>query len=76
MEFDMKTLLKAASLASVSTFIASHAFACDPNSLLGSQGCGGGTPVNVPEISAMEGTAALAVLAAVVLLVWERRRAA
>lgn len=30
----------------------------------------------VPEISAMEGTAALAVLAAVVLLAWERRRRA
>lgn len=35
------------------------------------------TPVTqVPEISAMEGTAALAVLAAVVLLAWERRRRA
>jgi len=33
-----------------------------------------GTPV--PEISALEGTAALAALAAVVLFVWERRRAA
>jgi len=33
-----------------------------------------GTPV--PEISALEGTAALAVLAAVVLLAWERRRRA
>lgn len=31
---------------------------------------------NVPEISALEGTAALAALAAVVLLVWERRRRA
>ncbi|ARE39566.1 hypothetical protein RGUI_1425 [Rhodovulum sp. P5] len=30
----------------------------------------------VPEISALEGTAAVAALAAVVLLVWERRRAA
>lgn len=33
-------------------------------------------PVDVPEISAMEGTAALAVVAAVVLLAWERRRRA
>ena len=30
----------------------------------------------VPEISALEGTAALAVVAAVVLLAWERRRRA
>ncbi|GAA3866633.1 VPEID-CTERM sorting domain-containing protein [Celeribacter arenosi] len=29
---------------------------------------------SVPEISALEGTAALAALAAVVLLAWERRR--
>lgn len=31
-------------------------------------------PTLVPEISALEGTAAIAALAAVVLLVWERRR--
>ncbi|MEL6752237.1 MAG: VPEID-CTERM sorting domain-containing protein [Pseudomonadota bacterium] len=30
----------------------------------------------VPEISALEGTAALAALAAVVLIAWERRRRA
>lgn len=30
----------------------------------------------VPEISALEGTAAIAALAAVVLLAWERRRRA
>lgn len=34
----------------------------------------GATPV--PEISALEGTAALAALAAVVLFAWERRRRA
>lgn len=33
-----------------------------------------GTPV--PEISALEGTAALAAVAAIVLLAWERRRRA
>jgi len=33
-------------------------------------------PVSVPEISALEGTAALAALAAIVLLTWERRRRA
>lgn len=31
---------------------------------------------SVPEISALEGTAALAALAAIVLLAWERRRRA
>lgn len=31
-------------------------------------------PVAVPEISAMEGAAAVAVVLAVVALVWERRR--
>ncbi|WP_255328324.1 VPEID-CTERM sorting domain-containing protein [Paracoccus albicereus] len=30
----------------------------------------------VPEISALEGTAAIAALAAIVLLTWERRRRA
>lgn len=34
------------------------------------------TGKNVPEISALEGTAAIAVLAAMVLLAWERRRRA
>ena len=33
-------------------------------------------PVAVPEISALEGTAALAALAAIVLFTWERRRRA
>ncbi|WP_135506819.1 hypothetical protein [Roseovarius aestuariivivens] len=33
-------------------------------------------PVRVPEISALEGGAALAALAAIVLLAWERRRRA
>lgn len=43
------------------------------------KGCGTfGQPdcVAVPEISALEGTAALAVVAAIVLLAWERRRRA
>lgn len=31
-------------------------------------------PCPVPEISALEGTAAVAALAAIVLLTWERRR--
>ena len=35
-----------------------------------------GLPSDVPEISAVQGSAALAALAAVVLMVWERRRAA
>ncbi len=33
-------------------------------------------PVQVPEISAMEGAAAVAAVAAIVALVWERRRSA
>lgn len=33
-------------------------------------------PTAVPEISALEGTAALAALSAIVLLTWERRRRA
>lgn len=33
-------------------------------------------PAAVPEISALEGTAALAALAAIVLFTWERRRRA
>ncbi|WP_375175093.1 VPEID-CTERM sorting domain-containing protein [Pseudooceanicola sp.] len=35
-----------------------------------------GNSCDVPEISALEGTAALAVVAALVLLAWERRRRA
>ena len=33
-------------------------------------------PTPVPEISALEGTAAIAALAAIVLFAWERRRRA
>lgn len=36
----------------------------------------GGFGQEVPEISALDGTAALAAVVAVVLLVWERRRRA
>ncbi|AUH64995.1 VPEID-CTERM sorting domain-containing protein [Paracoccus zhejiangensis] len=36
----------------------------------------GPRPTPVPEISALEGTAAIAALAAIVLLTWERRRRA
>lgn len=35
-----------------------------------------GCPIAVPEISALEGTAALAALAAIVFIAWERRRRA
>jgi hypothetical protein len=38
--------------------------------------CLPGQVCDVPEISAMEGTAALAAVAAVLLMVWERRRRA
>lgn len=63
----MKKLVLAAG-ALVASAPAAFAAQCDP--LL--QVC----PTSVPEISALEGTAALAALAAVVLLAWERRRRA
>jgi hypothetical protein len=58
-----KTLLAATALV----VSASAALAVDPS-------IPPGTPV--PEISALEGTAAIAALAAIVLLAWERRRRA
>ncbi|WP_187429699.1 hypothetical protein ROLI_029420 [Roseobacter fucihabitans] len=42
----------------------------------GNPGDFGGQATPVPEISALEGTAALAAVAAVVLIAWERRRRA
>lgn len=47
-------------------------------SALANGNCGsfGGQCTSVPEISALEGTAAIAALAAIVLLAWERRRRA
>ena len=45
-------------------------------STTGGTGSGAKTAQDVPEISALEGTAALAALAAIVLLAWERRRRA
>ena len=42
----------------------------------GCDACGNCTATPVPEISALEGTAALVALAAIVLLTWERRRRA
>lgn len=54
--------------AAASTMTTTAAFAC---------GIGCEEPVTpVPEISALEGTAAIAALAAIVLLTWERRRRA
>lgn len=67
----MKTLTHGlAALAAALLGAAESVSACNPGSL---SGC---APTNVPEISALEGTAALAALAAVVLLAWERRRRA
>jgi len=62
--------LGSALLVLANTGVASAAD-CDTNPTL--PGC---TPAAVPEISALEGTAALAAIAAIVLLVWERRRRA
>lgn len=70
--------MKYFTLAGLSTaaygFLASaaNATACSLNPNL--PDCNPVTPV--PEISALEGTAALAALAAIVLLTWERRRRA
>ena len=55
----MKTLLTSAAVIAAS---ASSAFATV-----------GGFSTPVPEISALEGTAAIAAVAAIVLLAWERR---
>ncbi|WP_159099738.1 hypothetical protein [Alloyangia pacifica] len=65
----MKTLTcTLAALAAALLTAAGPALACNPDSL---SGCAATT---VPEISALEGTAAIAALAAIVLLFWERRR--
>ena len=53
--------------------IAAIALAGSVDAALANCGIGVQCP-NVPEISALEGTAALAALAAVVLLAWERSR--
>ena len=63
----MKKLVVAAA-ATVASASAAFATPCGP---FNQTQC---TPV--PEISALEGTAALAALAAIVLLAWERRRRA
>jgi len=68
----MKTLFASAA-ALVAT--ATAAMAADPvicATVPDAQGCS----TAVPEISALEGTAALAALAAIVLITWERRRRA
>lgn len=58
--------MKKLALASIMTMSAAPAFAA-----LSGKGA-----TAVPEISALEGTAAIAALAAIVLLAWERRRRA
>lgn len=65
----MKKFSIAGLTASLTTLMASVAFAADCEDA--------GTCVTpVPEISALEGTAAIAAMAAIVLLTWERRRRA
>ncbi len=65
----MKTLV----LAAGAIFAASSAMASDFCQMFPSHpSC----VTAVPEISALEGTAALAAVAAIVLMVWERRRRA
>ncbi|MBU2958957.1 hypothetical protein Q4511_13550 [Paracoccus sp. 1_MG-2023] len=67
----MKTFSIAAAAAGISAFATGIAHATVA-------GDGPTRPVvtAVPEISALEGTAAIAALAAIVLLTWERRRRA
>jgi hypothetical protein len=65
---NMKKLVLAAGAVIAST---GNAFAAECNDVFGQVQC-----VSVPEISALEGTAALAVVAGIVLLAWERRRRA
>lgn len=63
----MKKVSIAGFVAGLSSIIASGAAMANPGAI---------PPRPVPEISALEGTAALAALAAIVLLTWERRRRA
>lgn len=77
----MKKTLALATTAGAALF-ATSAFAniCDPSNpgfFIGNVPAPlGQCGVPVPEISALEGTAALAALAAIVLIAWERRRRA
>ncbi|WP_299969464.1 VPEID-CTERM sorting domain-containing protein [uncultured Roseobacter sp.] len=63
----MKTLLTAAAVSVLSAPAFAQACGSKPGDVC---------VTSVPEISALEGTAALAALAAIVLLAWERRRRA
>lgn len=67
-----KTLLVAATVAGLALPFAASASPCEDGISAGPGGC----TTAVPEISALEGAAALAALGAVVLLTWERRRRA
>ncbi|MEO9895364.1 MAG: hypothetical protein ABJQ34_18995 [Paracoccaceae bacterium] len=67
----MKTLI----LSAITTVSASAAMANTP-AFCGLNPAAAGCSTAVPEISALEGTAAIAALAAIVLLTWERRRRA
>ena len=59
------------------TVIASAAAVLASASIAFANGASGGfTTTPVPEISALEGTAAVAAVAAIVLIAWERRRRA
>ncbi len=70
----MKTLIQS---VAVFALTAPVAFAGAPTiGTPSGQTTGNKTGADVPEISALEGTAALAALAAIVLLAWERRRRA
>jgi hypothetical protein len=68
----VKTLIQSAAILALT---APAAFAQGVPPVFG-PGIGKNNAVAVPEISALEGTAALAAVAAIVLLAWERRRRA
>lgn len=74
-----KLYVSAAATAATFVLFASSALAggeCGTDAFGVQIECATGSVTSVPEISALEGTAGLAVLAAVVLLAWERRRRA
>ena len=65
--------MKKLAFSAIATLMAAPAFAVNCSKQPGDPACQS-TPV--PEISALEGTAAIAAIAAILLLTWERRRRA
>ena len=72
----LKIALTAAAATLASTQMALAVVASCPNGYNPATGSTKGCGTAVPEISALEGTAALAAIAAFVFIAWERRRRA